>query len=151
MHKLQMAAIAACLSVAPVFAGALVLEVGSPAGNPEATAKSAVVVARVTACKSPEKSSVTATAEGVVHGKRQSIPLKVIYLATPGTFAVAREWPKEGTWAVKMVLTNPDYKDYSSAVLVPIRNDAFSTGAVKHIYHPPTPEEIDSVLAQNSI
>jgi hypothetical protein len=151
MRKFQTAIIAACLSVAPLFAGALVLDVGNPTADPEATAKKAVVVARMTACTSPEKTTVTATAEGILRGKRQSIPLKVISLAAAGTFAVTQEWPKEGTWAVKLVATNPEYKGYSTAVLVPLQNDVPRWGAVKHVFHAPTPDEIDAVLAQNSI
>ena len=80
----------------PAFAGALRLEVGSPALNPEAQKNHAVLVARITACNSPEKTTVSATAEGVLNGVRQSIPLKVISLSTAGTFAVAHEWPQIG-------------------------------------------------------
>src|SRR5580704_2703611 len=82
----------------PLFAGALALEAGDPNANPEAQAKKAVVMARITACHSPEKTVVTATAEGIVNGKRQTIPLKVIRLSEPGAFAVAQTWPREGTW-----------------------------------------------------
>jgi len=70
-------------------------------------AKNAVVVARITACSSREKTIVTATAESISGGKRISIPLKVTNLATAG--------PKEGTWAIVMVATNPDYMDYADA------------------------------------
>lgn len=103
----------------PIFAGALLLEVGNPASNAEALNNHAVLVARITACHSPEKTTVQATAEGVVNGLRKSIPLKVVSLSTAGTFAVAQQWPKQGTWAIKMVATNPDYKNYATGVLVP--------------------------------
>ena len=120
------------LLAAPLFAGALVLEIGNPSANPEALAKHAVLVARMTACKSPEKTTVTARAEGLVNGTERSIPLKVIPLSTPGTYAVTREWPAEGTWTVRMIATNPDYKDYAASVVVPIENGAFQWAGVKH-------------------
>ncbi|MDQ1473419.1 MAG: hypothetical protein QOJ99_4899 [Bryobacterales bacterium] len=151
MLRIMTAAIAVCLSAAPLFAGALVLEVGNPKANAEASAKNAVVVARITACKSPEKTTVTATAESISGGKRVSIPLKVANLSTPGTFAVTREWPKEGTWAIVLVATNPDYKDYATSVLVPVRNDSFSWATVKHVFHRPTAEDIDAALAHNGL
>jgi hypothetical protein len=49
-----------------LLAGALRLEVE----NPEAKAQRAALVARITACQAPEKTNVTATAEGVVDGNR---------------------------------------------------------------------------------
>ena len=109
---------------APLFAGALVLEIGNPSANPEAVAKHAVLVARMTACKSPEKTTITASAEGIVDGMRKSIPLKIVPLSTAGTYAFTREWPAQGSWAVRMVATNPDYKDYAASVLVPMDNGA---------------------------
>ena len=138
--------LALSILAAPLFAGALVLEIGNPAANPEAQAKHAVVVARLTACKSPEKTTVTATAEGIANGARRSIPLKVIALSTAGTYAVAREWP-EGTWAVKMVATNPDYKDYAPSVLVPVERNELKLEGIKRYSHPPAESEIAAVLA----
>ncbi len=134
------------LLVAPLFAGALTLEIGNPSANPEALAKHAVVLARMTACRSPEKTSVTATAEGLVNGVRKSVPLHVISLSTPGTFAVTHEWPEKGAWAVKMIATNPDYKNYAPSVVVPVNGNLAQLAAVKHYYHTPTDAEISSSL-----
>lgn len=106
--------------VAPLFAGALLLEVGNPASNPEALKNHAILAARITACHSPGETTLTATAEGLVNGMRKSIPLKVISLSTAGTFAVTREWPNEGIWVIQLVATNPEYRDYATSVLVPI-------------------------------
>jgi len=131
----------------PLFAGALALEIGNPSANPEAMAKHAVLVARMTACTSPEKTTVTASAEGIVDGVRQSIPLKIVALSTAGTYAVIREWPAEGSWAVRMVATNPDYKDYAASVLVPLDNGTLQWASVKHYYrHPPAEVEVAAVL-----
>jgi hypothetical protein len=131
---------------APLFAGALLLEIGNPAGNQEALAKQAVLVARITACHSPEKTTVTATAEGLVNGARSSIPLKVISLSTAGMFAVAREWPEQGTWAVKMIATNPDYKDYATSVVIPMQKSLVQLSTVKHYSHAATSAEVSAAL-----
>jgi len=122
MRKLLIAAILA----APLFAGALTLQVDDPRSNPEAMAKNAVVVTHITACHSPEKTTVTATAEGLVNGQRQTIPLKVVSLSQPGAFAVSRQWPQQGTWTVKMTATNPDYPNYSNSVTVPLKPDTLN-------------------------
>jgi len=130
----------------PLLAGALLLEVGNPAVNPEAMKQHAVLVARITACHSPGETNVTATAEGVVNGMRKSIPLKVISLSTAGTFAVTREWPEQGTWAIQLVATNPEYRDYATSVLVPIRSDSVQLAAAKHYFHRPTDAEVSLAL-----
>jgi hypothetical protein len=134
------------------FAGALTLQVEDPQANPQAIAQGAIVVAHITACHSPEKTTVTATAEGIAHGQRQSIPLKVIRLSQPsGAFAVSQQWPRQGTWTVKLIATNPDYRDYATAILVPIRNDAANRAAAKVLYHVPSADEVNSVLKQNTL
>ncbi len=130
----------------PLFAGALLLEVGNPSANPEALRNHAVLVARITACHSPEKTTVSATAEGIVNGVRQSIPLKVISLSTAGTFAVTRQWPEQGTWAIKMVATNPEYKDYATSVVVPLRNDSAQLSTAKHYFHAASDAEVSLAL-----
>ena len=134
------------LSVSILSAGGLRLEVGNPAANPEAKAQQAALVARITACQSPEKTRITATAEGVVDGSRRTISLRVISLSTPGVFAVTREWPAQGNWAVKLIATNPEYKDYATGVLVRMGRDGFDWAGVKHFYHAPTSAEVDAVL-----
>ena len=52
----------------------------------------------------PELSAVSGTAEGLVDGARRSIPLKLEATSTPGVFAVRKQWPSEGTWALKISL-----------------------------------------------
>jgi len=148
MRHLLFMSFAASFVAVPVFAGALTLQVDEAGANREATTKHAIVVAHITACHSPEKTMVTATAEGIVKGKHQTIPLKVIHLSEPGAFAVAREWPREGSWTVKMVATNPDYKDYATSIVVPIDGEVANRAAAKVFYHAASADEVDSVLRQ---
>jgi hypothetical protein len=131
---------------APLFAGGLWLEIGNPAANPEAQAKNAVLIARATSCHSPAKTSITATAEGIVNGVRRSIPLKVAPLSTEGIFAITREWPEQGTWVIKLVATNPEYKDFYSGVLVPIDKGPVRWAGIKHYSHAPTDAEVTAAL-----
>ena len=138
------------LTGSTLLAGGLRLEVGNPAANPEAKAQQAVLVARITACQSPEKTTVVATAEGIVDGRRRTVPLRVIPLRTPGTFAITREWPAQGNWVVKLAATNPDYKDYATGVLVRMDPAGFDWAGVKQLYHAPTSAEVDAVLGSQS-
>jgi hypothetical protein len=133
---------ALCLLASPLLAGALILEIGNPAANAEAMKNHAVLVVRITACRSPEKTSVSASAVGIINGTQQAIPLKVIPLSVAGTYAVTHEWPQTGNWAVKMVATNPDYKDYATSVVIPFREDAMKISDAKHYFHAATESEV---------
>ena len=130
----------------PLFAGALMVEVGNPIANPEALGKHAVLVLRTTACHSPEKTSLTATAEGVIDGQRRSIPLKLVPLSTPGTFAVTHEWPSSGTWALKFVARNPEYQNYATGALVRFDGNSAEWASVKRYFHEPSADDVDGML-----
>lgn len=134
----------------PLLAGALTVEIGNPSANPEALSKHAVLVARTTACHAPEKTSLTATAEGAIDGQRRTIPLKLIPLATPGTFGVAHEWPSTGTWAVKIVARNPEYQNYTTGALIRFDGGSAEWSSVKRYYHEPTGEEVTAMLDTQS-
>jgi hypothetical protein len=134
------------LAAVSLLAGALVVEIGNPRANPEALSKHAALVARTTACHSPEKTSMTATAEGILDGQRRSIPLELIPLSTPGTFAITHQWPSSGTWAVKIVARNPEYKDYATGALVRFNGSSGEWSSVKHYFHEPIDSEIVAML-----
>jgi hypothetical protein len=134
------------LIAGPLFAGALVVEVANPDLNPEAPARHAAVIVKTTACTSPEKTTMRATAEGVVEGKRQSVPLEMIRLSQPGTFAITPDWPTAGKWVIRVVAANPDYHGYAAGVLVPIRKNAPDWQAVQRLFHAPTADDVNAAL-----
>ena len=119
------------LAALPMLAGALIIQIGNPAANLEAQAKHAAIVARITACHSPEKTIVTAKATGSVDGRQQSIPLHVISLSTPGTYAVTHEWPEQGDWVIQFEATNPDYKNYATGARVEVNGNTVEWTKVK--------------------
>jgi hypothetical protein len=45
-----------------------------------------------------------------------------------------------------MIATNPDYKDYATAVVVPIQRNLAESGAAKHYSHAPTEAEVSLSL-----
>jgi hypothetical protein len=149
--RTSITSVAAIVAVGlPLLAGTLMVEVGNPVANPEALTKHAVLVVRTTACRSPEKTSLTATAEGVIDGQRRSIPLKLIPLSTPGTFAVTREWSSTGTWIVKVVARNPEYQNHATGALVRFDGSSAQWASVKHYFHEPSVEDVDGMLDPHS-
>jgi hypothetical protein len=146
MRNFRTLLLTAAFAALPIFAGGLTLQVDKPSSNREAMAKNAIVAAHITACHSPEKTLVTATAEGIVNGQRQTIPLKVIPLSQPGSFVIARQWPSNGEWAVKMIATNPDYKNYATSLVVPIKGNTANGASSKVFYRAASEDEVNSVL-----
>lgn len=129
---------------AAMIAGSFNLEFGNPDANPEAKAKGAAVVVRAVGCHSPERAVFTGTAEGLVNGKRQTIPLTVVPLSQPGMFAVKQQWPGEGLW----VLTFAGSVDgtYLAGATVPVSSKGVERLAAKNFHRKLTEEDIQAVL-----
>lgn len=114
MRKTLLVAMAALAG--QLFAGGFFLELGNPEANPEAKKANAVLVIKATGCHDPGAATLTATAVGVVDGKRQSIPLELTKLSEPGAFALSRQWPKEGKWVIELVGRNT-YGQFTNALV----------------------------------
>ena len=104
MRKTLLVAMAAVAS--QLFAGGFYLQLGNPEANPEAKKANAVLVIKATGCHDPATATLTATAVGVVNGKRESIPLQVTKLSGIGEFALTQQWPKGGKWVIELVARN---------------------------------------------
>ena len=89
-----------------MFAGGFWLQLGNPEANAEARKNNAVVVIKAIGCHDPATAQVTATATGMVEGRRQTIALKLTPLSEPGTFALAQQWPKTGRWVIQLAGKN---------------------------------------------
>lgn len=137
--------VAAIASAAVLMAGGFALEIGRPSANPEAQTQHAVLIVRSYACSHPEKTSITAKAEGIVNGKRETVPLKLIPLGSPGTYVVRRQWPAEGRWVVTLSATNSAF-GWQPSVLVSVNGDSANFASVKHSSRIPTSEEVQASL-----
>lgn len=137
------------LIAAAAYAGGFYLELGNPSANKEAKSMDAVLVARLTGCHEPEKATIEGTAEGLVSGKRQSIPLKVTSLTVPGMYAVTQQWPNEGTWIVRLVGTQVDGTTKTS-VMVRVNGSSFERAGAKYItLRVPSAAEVDQMLTRS--
>lgn len=95
-------AIAAVL-VAAVAPAALA---GGANAKVEGPARDGRYVVRTYACSNPAAIQVTAWAEGLLEGKRQTLPIKIERTKQKGVYQFARTWPEKGTWAIRMRLGN---------------------------------------------
>lgn len=89
-----------------LFAGGFYLQLGNPEASPEARKLNAVLTVRSAGCVEPRATRISATAIGTVNGEERQIPLKLEPLSTPGMFALARQWPKQGRWVIRLEATN---------------------------------------------
>src|ERR1700759_4100727 len=94
-------ALFAVVNVANVFAGGFQLTVEAP-DTAKMSMKDAVLVVRTFGCFQPADANVTVTAEGIVAGRRQSVPVELKADQT-GVYAIRQQWASEGKWV--LVLT----------------------------------------------
>lgn len=108
---------AAVLALAgQLWAGGFFLQTGNPEANPEARKLHAVLTIKPAGCHDAAAVKITATAIGMVDGRRREIPLKLDALGEPGMVALAQQWPQAGRWVLHLVAT--DATGYTNALLV---------------------------------
>jgi hypothetical protein len=101
------------------LAGGFQLEVQAPSeSDPEL--KNAAMVVRTYGCHQPSDANVTATAEGLVAGKRQSVKLDLV-ATSKGVYAINKQWPSEGYWVVAIT---GNYLGRTSSALVRLGPDS---------------------------
>src|SRR5205085_5447596 len=108
-----LAALMALANAASVFAGGFQLGVEAPDAA-KTNLKDAVLVVRTFGCHQPADANVTVTAEGIVNGRRQSVPVE-LRADAKGIYSIRQQWPAEGKWV--LVLTGA-YNGMTSTVFV---------------------------------
>jgi hypothetical protein len=63
------------------------------------------------------EATVTATAEGIVGGARRSVALDLAPTSRPGTYALRRQWPAEGTWMLVITMRQGGLEDGATALV----------------------------------
>jgi hypothetical protein len=118
-----------------VYAGGFYLNVKPVSVTNDAKAKDAAFVAFLAGCHDAEKGTVTAVAEGVVDGKRQSVPLKVVALDKAGWFAVQlgpqAKGVEKGNWVLVVSGRHPAFT-VSTVASVPVSGGKIALESAKH-------------------
>jgi hypothetical protein len=90
-----------------VFLTAVAITSPSLAGGPPSFAFEApsgssdpVLIVHAFSCHQPTDAAVRASAEGVVDGKRKTIPLQLKSSGATGVYSVTRQWPAQGSWVL---------------------------------------------------
>ncbi len=107
------------LASVAAWAGGFWITLYSPQAPVAAKIADAVVVVAAEGCHTPADATLTGTAEGIVSGKRQSIPLAFTPTGKPGVYAVKKQWPAEGAWVLAI---SGAYLGGTSSVMVELSN-----------------------------
>jgi hypothetical protein len=88
--------------------------------------------------------SLSGVAEGVVRGKHQTIPLRLVPTSKQDVFAVKQQWPSEGSW----VLTISASEHMTASAIVTLGKNGSVTGAtVTNLTRKATEADITKALA----
>jgi len=137
-------ALTALLTIA-AWAGALTLQVGSPDANPEAKSLNAALVADVTACHEPAKSTVTASYIQMTQSGVHRTDLQVKQLKATGKFAVIGTIPPGAV--IELTVTNPQFGNYQPRVLLRTDTRGIEWASIKHFYStPPSDADVKAAL-----
>jgi len=134
----------ALASTLALWAGGLFVVPGNPEANAEARALKAVLTLKLAGCHEPQKAVLTATAIGVIDGRKQTFALKIDALSEPGTYAVARQWPDKGRWVLAFVAKD---QGRITSTLVGAGPGGIERETAKMGMHEPVPEEVAALLA----
>ncbi|HWO02513.1 MAG TPA: hypothetical protein VNS63_24925 [Blastocatellia bacterium] len=105
----------ALVALAPAaIAGGFQLSVEAPNASSGSHSKDAALIVRTFGCHTPADAAITASAEGLVNGKRQSVNLEPAPYAT-GVYEIKKQWPSEGAW---VVYVSGAYNGMTSSLLV---------------------------------
>jgi hypothetical protein len=149
-RRIQLA-LAACLTLTcsqAALAEEFSLEIGSPVAAGNFRAKMAVLAIRSKGCAKPAKVELAGTAEGLVDGARQTVPLaRLTEMPTPGVYAVPHEWPREGVWVVNLT---GRCGEAAAGALVPIGPKGLLRESSKFFARPAAKEEIEAAVQSHA-
>jgi len=146
-------AIAAALSTAQLAAGtSFRLEIGSAAAlgaekKFTKDSKKVVVAVRAVVCEDLANVKVTGTAEGLVNGKRQSLPLTLAVVnPAEAVYAIPQQWPENGTWVLhlKGSCSNPKAE---ASTLVAMSKTGFIRDRSVVLREPATRKQLEDAIA----
>jgi hypothetical protein len=142
---------------ASAFAADFALAIGSPVaaslpgapttsdGTPNQVrkVKDALFAVRTENCDHAAEALITATAEGLVNGARQSMALRLLPGSGPGVYLVSSGWPAQGIWVVRLIGTCAGAK---AGAVVPIGLGGFIRESSKFFPRFATEADIEASL-----
>ena len=128
------------------------LEIGTPAAlgmdkKFKDSPKKLVVAVRAVVCEDLANVKVSGTAEGVVNGKRESLPLTLTVIdPAEAVYAIGQQWPQDGAWVLhlKGSCANPKA---DASTLVAVSKGAFIREKSVVLREPATRKQVEDAVA----
>ena len=137
---------------APAIAGTMFrLEIGPPvaAGTDKKVLKGdkkAILAVRALVCNDLANVQITGTAEGLVNGARQSVPLALVQVdKAEAIYVVQYQWPDSGSWVLHLKGSCSSPKAEAST-LVPMNKGAFIREKTEVLRDPATKKQLEAAL-----
>lgn len=97
-RRLALAALLLTLAAAPAHAGPPFISIELP-GNPlDRTTRGALLLVHSWHHEAAVRQRVSGTAEGIVNGRRRSVPVTLEATSREGVYALRRTWGDDGVW-----------------------------------------------------
>jgi hypothetical protein len=141
--RIGIAAFALATLAAWAHPGTFAFTIGNQVASQDFHFKTAAFVFRTDSCADPAKAQISATAEGMVKGARQSVVLKVMASSKPGVYAVTQSWPAQGDWVVSLRGT---CGSASAGAIVPMGPKGFIRESTEFFARPATDAEVEASL-----
>ncbi|MFN7998226.1 MAG: hypothetical protein U0Q18_31685 [Bryobacteraceae bacterium] len=139
-----------CFLTTALFATAAVLSAGGFFLTIHAPdTRDAVLTVEAEGCHDYSQAKITGHAEGIVDGKRESVPLVLAAGAKPGRYNVRKQWPTEGKWILVFEGLSGDRNTHTVVELGPDGRPLPATAASKGIrmmMNPVAKGEIEAAL-----
>ena len=153
--RVLVAAVAAVALLATVAgAGTMFrLEIGSSAALgtdskfKEKNAKKIVLAVRAVVCEDLRNVKITGTAEGLINGKRETLPITLTVIdQAEAVYAVQQQWPQDGAWVLhfKGSCANPKAE---ASTLVPVNKGTFIREKTQVLREPATRKQVEDSVA----
>lgn len=127
------------------------VEIGSPVALGvnkyfKKTDKKVVVAVRGVVCQDLANVRITGTAEGIVAGKRQSLPIMLTAVEpAEAVYAIHQQWPEDGTWLLHLKGTCANPKADAST-LVAVNKGTFIREKSEVLREPATKKQVEDAV-----
>jgi len=127
------------------------LEIGPPvaAGTDKKVLKNGkkvILAVRAVVCDDLANVQISGTAEGVLNGARQSVPLMLTQVdRAAAVYVVSYQWPENGSWVLHLKGSCSSPKAEAST-LVPMNKGAFIREKTEVLREPATKSQVEAAL-----
>ena len=152
---LTVALLSSALSAYAIAGTMFRLEIGPPVAagilkskDLKKTDKKAVLAVRAVVCDDLANVQVSGTAEGVLNGSRQSVPLTLTHVdKAEAVYVVSYQWPESGSWVLHLKGTCSKPKAEAST-LVPMNKGAFIREKTDVLREPATKKRLEDAVKE---